>query len=65
MAGGVAQFRMDSLRCYGNEALVVDQGTYVMTYGPEDVVERGKYLNVWTPEDGAWKLHANIWNASS
>jgi hypothetical protein len=34
-----------------------------MTYGPDDVVERGKYLNVWKPEDGACKLSANIWNA--
>ncbi len=62
VAGGVQEFRMDTLRCYGNEKLVVEQGTYVMTYGPEDVVERGKYLNVWKPEDGVWKLYANIWN---
>ena len=62
VAGGVTEFRMDTLRCYGNEELVVDQGTYVMTYGPDDVIARGKYLNVWNPEDGAWKLHANIWN---
>jgi uncharacterized protein (TIGR02246 family) len=63
VAGGVKAFRMDTLRCDGNAALVVEQGTYVMTYGPDDVVERGKYLNVWKPEDGAWKLYANIWNA--
>lgn len=63
MAGGVKAFRMDTLRCYGNEDLVVEQGTYAMTYGPDDVVECGKYLNVWKPEDGAWKLYANIWNA--
>ncbi len=62
VAGGVKRFRMDTMRCYGNEVLVVEQGTYVMTYGPDDVVERGKYLNVWKVEDGAWKIHANIWN---
>lgn len=62
VAGGVKAFRMDTLRCYGHEELVVEQGTYVMTYGPDDVVERGKYLNVWKPEDGAWRLYANIWN---
>lgn len=65
VAGGVKRFRMSSMRCYGAEDLVVDEGTYVMSYGPDDVVERGKYLNVWRPEDGAWKLHANIWNTSS
>jgi len=62
--GGVTQFRMDTMRCTGNEQLVVEQGTYVMTYGPDEVVERGKYLNVWQQEDGDWKLYANIWNAS-
>lgn len=41
VAGGVKAFRMDALSCYGNEELVVEQGTYVMTYGPDDVVERG------------------------
>ena len=60
--GGVRQFRLDSLCCYGNEDLVVEQGTFVMTSGPDDVVERGKYLNVWKQEGGAWELHASIWN---
>lgn len=65
VAGGVKAFRMDTMRCYGNADLVVEQGTYAMTYGPDDTVEHGKYLNVWTQEDGAWKIHANVWNASS
>jgi len=49
----------------GTRELLVDAGTYVMTYGTDHVVERGKYLNVWKQEDGAWKIHANIWNTSS
>jgi hypothetical protein len=35
-----------------------------MVYGADNVVERGKYLNVWKQEDGTWKMHANIWNTS-
>jgi ketosteroid isomerase-like protein len=43
----------------------IDAMYYVMTYGADKVTERGKYLNVWKQEDGAWKIHANIWNTNS
>ena len=64
-AGGVKAFRTDTVRCYEGPDLDVGQGTYAMTYGPGDVIERGKYGNVWMQEDGAWKNHANIWNVSA
>lgn len=65
LKGGVTAFREDTTDFYGNQDFLVDAGTYVMTYGADKVTERGKYLNVWTQEDGAWKIHANIWNTSS
>ena len=64
LKAGVSEFREDTTDFYGNQDLLVDAGTYVMTYGADHVVERGKYLNVWKQEDGAWKIHANIWNTS-
>lgn len=27
-----------------------------MTYGPDNVTERGKYLNVWQQVNGSWKI---------
>ncbi len=65
LKAGVSEFREDTTDFYGNQDLLVDAGTYVMTYGADHVIERGKYLNVWKQEDGAWKIHANIWNTSS
>ena len=62
---GITDFREETTNFYGNDDLLVDEGTYVVVYGPEKVVERGKYLNVWKQEDGAWKIHANIWNTSA
>lgn len=64
IASGVKEFREQTTDCYGNGDLLVDEGTYVVTYGPDSTVERGKYLNVWKQEDGTWKIHANIWNTS-
>ena len=64
LKAGVKEFREETTDFYGNAELLIDQGTYVVTYGPENTVERGKYLNVWRQEAGVWKIHANIWNSS-
>ncbi len=62
LKGGVSSFREVTTELYGNADVVVDGGTYEVTYGPAHVTERGKYLNVWTRIDGQWKLKSNMWN---
>ena len=37
----------------------------LMTYGPDHVTERGKYLNVWTRVNGSWKIASNMWNTDA
>jgi ketosteroid isomerase-like protein len=64
LKSGVTAFTERTTSLYGDADLLIDQGEYVVTYGPDHTVERGKYLNVWKPEDGTWKIHANIWNTS-
>jgi hypothetical protein len=65
LKAGLTEFREESTRCYGNDAHVVDEGTYVVTYGPDHVTERGKYLNVWTRVNGSWKIASNMWNTDA
>lgn len=62
---GLTEFREETTDFYGNSDLVVDAGTYVVTYGPEHVTERGKYLNVWRKMNGTWKIQSNIWNSDA
>lgn len=62
---GITEFREETVSMYGTAAYVVDEGTYVMSYGAPPVTERGKYLNVWKQVDGSWKIQTNIWNVSS
>lgn len=65
LKGGIKAFHEETTDFYGNEEFLIDQGNYVVTYGPDNAVERGKYLNVWKQEDETWKIHTNIWNASA
>ena len=65
LKAGLTEFREETTDFYGNSELVVDAGTYVVTYGPEHVTERGKYLNVWKRMSGTWKIQSNIWNSDA
>ncbi|MGE0362462.1 MAG: DUF4440 domain-containing protein [Vicinamibacterales bacterium] len=65
LKSGIKEFREETVDVYGNDDLLIDQGDYVVVYGPDSVVERGKYLNVWKQEGGIWKIHANMWNTSA
>lgn len=62
---GVSEFREETTDFYGNAEYMVDAGTYIVTYGPTHVTERGKYLNVWTQVNGRWKIKANMWNTDA
>ena len=65
LMAGVTEFREETVDFYGNAEMLVDQGTYVLTYGTPAVTEHGKYLNVWVRQGGAWKIRTNIWNSSA
>ena len=65
LKAGLTEFREETTDFYGNAEYVVDAGTYVVTYGPNQVTERGKYLNVWNQVHGNWKIKANMWNTDA
>lgn len=58
---GVSEFTEVSTNRYGGPEYIVDEGTYTMTYGPDNISEAGHYINVWRLIDGDWKLSANMW----
>jgi ketosteroid isomerase-like protein len=64
LKSGIKSFTEQTTDLYGTSEILIDQGEYSVTYGPNNAVERGKYLNVWKQEDGEWRIHANIWNTS-
>jgi ketosteroid isomerase-like protein len=47
---------------YGNEDLVVEEGTYNFPDGKGGSIDKGKFIAIWKQEDGKWKLYREIWN---
>jgi ketosteroid isomerase-like protein len=47
---------------YGNEELVVEEGTYNFPDGKGGSVDKGKFIALWKQEDGKWKMYREIWN---
>ena len=62
---GITEFTEETTAFFGNEEYLIDEGTYLLKYGKENTIEKGKYLNVWKMEDGDWKIYTNMWNTST
>jgi len=61
---GVSEFFEETIELYGCGDMLIDQGNYIMKYGKDNTVEKGKYLNVWKKVDGEWKIYSNMWNTN-
>jgi ketosteroid isomerase-like protein len=48
-------------RLWGNDELLVEQGTGSWSHHNGQVVGRGQYLLVWQKEDGEWKILRDTW----
>ena len=61
---GIKEFTEETTAFYGNEDYLIDEGTYYLSYGKDNAIDKGKYLNVWKKENGDWKMFTNMWNTS-
>lgn len=61
---GIKEFTEETTSFYGNEDYLIDEGTYYLRYGEDNIIDKGKYINIWKQEDGEWKICSNIWNTS-
>ena len=46
---------------WGNDQLLVEEGTGIWSHENGQVVGRGKYLVVWKKDNGNWKILRDIW----
>ena len=61
---GIHEFDEVSGKIYGNGEYIIDEGTYFLRYGEEDITDQGKYINIWKKDNGEWRIISNIWNTS-
>jgi uncharacterized protein (TIGR02246 family) len=49
---------------YAGGDTATEIGSAVLSAKDGSVVEEGKYIVLWKQEDGAWRLHRDIWNSN-
>ena len=61
---GIKEFSEVTTAFYGNEDYLIDEGSYYLRFTENDLIDIGKYINIWKKEDGNWKIFSNIWNTN-
>ncbi len=53
--------RFETTQLWGNDQLLVEDGTGAWFHTDGTVVGRGRYLLVWKKDDGKWKILRDTW----
>jgi ketosteroid isomerase-like protein len=57
-----AKFMTDEVT--GNGEILAETAHYEMYGADNKLLDKGKYVVVWKPVNGEWKLYRDIWNSS-
>jgi ketosteroid isomerase-like protein len=61
---GIKSFTLNTTNVTGNAEEAVETGTFEMGDGKK-TIDKGKYIVIWKPENGEWKLWRDIWNSDN
>lgn len=61
---GMKEMKITTQDVVGNAELLAETGTYEMLGENNKVIDKGKYVVVWKPENGGWKIYRDIGNSS-
>lgn len=59
---GISGASLKTTDVWGSDALVGEEGTYLLSFKDGKEYDHGKYIVLWKMEDGKWKLFRDIWN---
>jgi ketosteroid isomerase-like protein len=62
---GLKDFKLNVVDIWGNEDMVVEEGTYTMGDDKGNTVDKGKYIAIWKKENGKWKIFRDIFNSDN
>ncbi|MFL5748793.1 MAG: YybH family protein [Niastella sp.] len=61
---GVKGIKVTTVDLTGNAELLVETGMYEMMGNDNKILDKGKYVVVWKPENGGWKIYRDIGNSN-
>ena len=64
MRMGVKEIKLSTEDLTGNQDLIAETGKYEMFADGQKSIDKGKYIVVWKPADGTWKMYRDIFNSS-
>jgi ketosteroid isomerase-like protein len=64
LGAGIADVKLESAEIEERGDLAVEVGRYTLLAADGGTIDRGKYLVVWKREDGAMRIHRDIWTTS-
>jgi len=59
---GISGLSLKTTDVWGSEAMIAEEGTYVLSLNDGKEADHGKYIVLWKMEDGKWKIFRDIWN---
>lgn len=64
MRMGIKEVKLETEEVQPCENMAIEMGNYILSGEGASLVDKGKYIVIWQKQDGAWKLHKDIWNTS-
>jgi ketosteroid isomerase-like protein len=61
---GMKDMKINTVDVIGNADLLAETGTYEMYGDNNKLLDKGKYVVVWKPENGGWKIYRDIGNSN-
>lgn len=61
---GVKDVKLVTDDIAGNAEIIAETGRYEIYAAENKLLDKGKYVVVWKPENGAWKMYRDIFNTN-
>ena len=61
---GLTGASLETIEVEGHGDIAIEIGRYRLLAAGDVVADQGKYIVVWKNDNGAWKLHRDIWTTS-
>ena len=63
MNGSQKDFKIMTLKVWGDSSILAEEGTYILADSVGKQIDKGKYIVLWKPESGNWKMFRDTWTS--